>query len=205
MVLGRYRYSHPVFTVEGTHAQRRWAEISGMRKRTWYCGAYWANGFHEDGVVSAVRVAARAGSEVVIGSGIYVGTGSGIVACSRARMRSSTASACCCSMSRKWRPCCAAAGCGPPPARARLVPARGFHWAMPTARLPTCVRERVQQETGSRPTGPVMLLANLRYFGVLMNPIAAITASTATAKRCGPWWRKSPTRPGTSATLTCCR
>lgn len=55
-ILGQYRYSHPVFTVEGEQAKQRWKEIAGA-KRTWYCGAYWANGFHEDGVVSAKRVA----------------------------------------------------------------------------------------------------------------------------------------------------
>ena len=55
-VLGRYRYSHPVFTVAGINAQQRWAEVNG-HNRSWYCGAWWANGFHEDGVASALRVA----------------------------------------------------------------------------------------------------------------------------------------------------
>jgi predicted NAD/FAD-binding protein len=54
-VLGRFSYSHPVFTVEGTRAQQRWSEIN--HANTWYCGAYWRNGFHEDGVASAMRVA----------------------------------------------------------------------------------------------------------------------------------------------------
>ena len=55
-VLGRYRYSHPVFTVAGIEAQQRWAELNG-HNRSWYCGAWWANGFHEDGLASAIRVA----------------------------------------------------------------------------------------------------------------------------------------------------
>lgn len=55
-IIGRYEYSHPQFSVEGAHAQSRWSEINGVN-RTWFCGAYWANGFHEDGVVSALRVA----------------------------------------------------------------------------------------------------------------------------------------------------
>ena len=55
-VLGRFRYDHPVFTRDGIAAQQRWHEINGTR-RTWYCGAYWGNGFHEDGIVSALRVA----------------------------------------------------------------------------------------------------------------------------------------------------
>ncbi|MBK6278578.1 MAG: FAD-dependent oxidoreductase [Gammaproteobacteria bacterium] len=60
-ILGRYRYSHPVFSLEGVRAQQRWAEINGVR-RTWFCGAWWANGFHEDGVASALRVAEALGA-----------------------------------------------------------------------------------------------------------------------------------------------
>jgi predicted NAD/FAD-binding protein len=55
-VLGRFSYDHPVFSIAGIAAQQRWGEINGQRN-TWYCGAYWHNGFHEDGVVSALRVA----------------------------------------------------------------------------------------------------------------------------------------------------
>lgn len=54
-VLGVYNYSHPVFTAEGIDAQARRDEISG-ENNTWYCGAYWGNGFHEDGVSSALHV-----------------------------------------------------------------------------------------------------------------------------------------------------
>lgn len=53
-------YAHPVFTREGYAAQARHGEISG-RRRTHFCGAYWRWGFHEDGVVSALRVAERLG------------------------------------------------------------------------------------------------------------------------------------------------
>lgn len=42
----------------------------------------------------------------------------------------------------------------------------------PSQPLAECVRDLVARETGARPAGPVMLLANLRYFGVLMNPIS---------------------------------
>ena len=43
---------HPVYTPNAVAAQKRRTEISG-RNRTFYCGAYWRYGFHEDGVVSA--------------------------------------------------------------------------------------------------------------------------------------------------------
>ncbi len=61
-ILGDYEYSHPVFTLEGIAAQSRWREISGVN-RTWYCGAYWRNGFHEDGCSSGIRVAQALGAE----------------------------------------------------------------------------------------------------------------------------------------------
>lgn len=54
-ILRQFTYSHPVFTLPGMNAQARWSEIAGAN-RTWFCGAYWANGFHEDGVTSALRV-----------------------------------------------------------------------------------------------------------------------------------------------------
>lgn len=53
-VLARYQYEHPVFDAAAVAAQARHGEIDGA-KRTYFCGAYWRNGFHEDGVVSALR------------------------------------------------------------------------------------------------------------------------------------------------------
>jgi uncharacterized protein len=52
-VLGRYVYHHPVYTDDAVAAQGRRHEINGAR-RTYYCGAYWGYGFHEDGVKSAL-------------------------------------------------------------------------------------------------------------------------------------------------------
>ena len=52
-VLGSYVYHHPVYTTEAVAAQKRRHEINGVR-RTYYCGAYWGYGFHEDGVKSAL-------------------------------------------------------------------------------------------------------------------------------------------------------
>ncbi|PRA26344.1 NAD(P)/FAD-dependent oxidoreductase [Pseudomonas poae] len=55
-VLARYTYAHPQYSLAAVAAQARRDEICGVRN-TFYCGAYWANGFHEDGVVSALHVA----------------------------------------------------------------------------------------------------------------------------------------------------
>ncbi|MEQ1824531.1 MAG: FAD-dependent oxidoreductase [Pirellula sp.] len=54
-VLRRFEYHHPIFTVRRAAAQARHHELINVH-RTSYCGAYWGNGFHEDGVVSALRV-----------------------------------------------------------------------------------------------------------------------------------------------------
>lgn len=55
-VLGRFVYRHPCVTLGSVRAQARWREVSGIG-RTHYCGAYWRYGFHEDGLMSALRVA----------------------------------------------------------------------------------------------------------------------------------------------------
>jgi predicted NAD/FAD-binding protein len=60
-VIRRISYSHPVYTPAGVAAQAEHARISGLAGRTHYCGAYWGWGFHEDGVLSALRACAPFG------------------------------------------------------------------------------------------------------------------------------------------------
>jgi len=52
-VIAGMTYHHPLFTPAGAAAQARHREIDGTH-RTYYCGAWWRNGFHEDGLVSAL-------------------------------------------------------------------------------------------------------------------------------------------------------
>ena len=59
-IIKNLNYEHPLFTIEGVNAQKRKREISGQNN-TYYCGAYWHNGFHEDGVVSALDVCSQFG------------------------------------------------------------------------------------------------------------------------------------------------
>jgi uncharacterized protein len=71
-VLGRYVYDHPVYTPAAVAAQRRRTEISGQN-RSFYCGAYWRYGFHEDGVVSglwAVEDVCRVTGMALAGTGV---------------------------------------------------------------------------------------------------------------------------------------
>jgi predicted NAD/FAD-binding protein len=49
-------YSHPVFDKAMVEAQNKWSRVSGSGLHTHFCGAYWFNGFHEDGVRSGLRV-----------------------------------------------------------------------------------------------------------------------------------------------------
>ncbi|MFW6164103.1 MAG: NAD(P)/FAD-dependent oxidoreductase [Planctomycetota bacterium] len=58
--LRRLVYHHPVYTPAGIAAQKRRDEINGVN-RTYFCGAYWSYGFHEDGVRSALAVAEHFG------------------------------------------------------------------------------------------------------------------------------------------------
>jgi predicted NAD/FAD-binding protein len=57
-ILKRIAYHHPLFTRASIAAQVRQRELNGAR-RTYYCGAWWRDGFHEDGVVSAETAVAH--------------------------------------------------------------------------------------------------------------------------------------------------
>lgn len=57
-VLARFTYHHPIYSRAAFAAQARHAEIDGVHG-VHFCGAYWGNGFHEDGMSSAEAVLAR--------------------------------------------------------------------------------------------------------------------------------------------------
>ena len=52
-VIERFDYDHPILNSEAVAVQQRHGEVNGVN-RTYFCGAYWRFGFHEDGVVSAL-------------------------------------------------------------------------------------------------------------------------------------------------------
>ena len=54
-IIDRFEYHHPIFTTDRKQAQARHDELINQN-RTSFCGAYWGNGFHEDGVNSAIAV-----------------------------------------------------------------------------------------------------------------------------------------------------
>jgi len=62
-VIAQLVYHHPVYDPKSLKARRRQEDLNG-RHRTWYCGAYWGYGFHEDGVNSALAVCKHFGKHL---------------------------------------------------------------------------------------------------------------------------------------------
>ena len=62
-ILQSFHYAHPVYTPAGVAAQARHRELNGAH-RTYFCGAYWRSGFHEDGVVSAQAALVHFGEDL---------------------------------------------------------------------------------------------------------------------------------------------
>ena len=63
-VAGRFQFSHPLFTPAGLASRSTLLSRINGRRGTWFCGAWCRNGFHEDGVVSALDVAAGFGESL---------------------------------------------------------------------------------------------------------------------------------------------
>ena len=62
-ILGRYHYAHPQFSPAMVAAQQQRDLVCGQQGLH-FCGAYWYNGFHEDGVKSAAEVGQRFGASL---------------------------------------------------------------------------------------------------------------------------------------------
>ncbi len=188
-VIDEYDYAHPVFTPGAIVAQDRWAEISGVN-RTHYCGAYWRNGFHEDGAFSGLR-AARAVEAAIEGAGpdreteLPGRTGLTAVGLESAIYEGSVRHRRFGAVNRQFSyrvfmiyldlsEVDEAMSIHPLWSTRPRSPAR-FRRAdyLGPVHLPLdrCVRDRVEAETGERPQGPIRMLTNLRYFGVVENPV----------------------------------
>ncbi len=60
LVDGRFHYRHPVFNVETRLSQPELWDLQGTN-RTWFCGAWFGAGFHEDGIQAGLAVAEQLG------------------------------------------------------------------------------------------------------------------------------------------------
>jgi DUF1365 family protein len=85
----------------------------------------------------------------------------------------------------------------PAPARFR----RSDYMGDPSRPLAECARDAVEEQTGRRPTGPVRLLANLRYLGHVFNPVSFYYCFDAAGERVDavvadvnniPWGERHP-------------
>ena len=63
-VIKKIPYAHPVYSQAAVTSQKQWQTISNLDNRTHFCGAYWGNGFHEDGVKSALKVTSAFGQNL---------------------------------------------------------------------------------------------------------------------------------------------
>lgn len=59
-VLRSFLYEHPTFDLDAVRSQRLLWNLQGIR-RTWYCGAHFGHGFHEDGLQAGLAVAEQLG------------------------------------------------------------------------------------------------------------------------------------------------
>ena len=202
-ILGRYRYAHPVFTRRGRRARRS----AGPRSTA------------STHLVLRRVLGATVSTRTAWQSALRVGTRRS--GCDRGeRAARSTRARCATGVSRRCarlplpavhaaaRPRALptrspAAGCGRLGARRRRWFRRADFLGDPALPLADCVRELVAQRTGRRPAGPVRLLTNLRYLGLLINP-SALLLLRRRRRALEAVVPRSPTRHGASVTPTCC-
>lgn len=58
-VIARYNYTHPLFDMSAMKAQKRIWDLQG-RRNTFFCGAHFGSGFHEDGLQAGLAAAEAA-------------------------------------------------------------------------------------------------------------------------------------------------
>jgi predicted NAD/FAD-binding protein len=63
-ILVKLEYEHPIYDITSKNSQKRISEING-KNNTYYCGAYWGAGFHEDGVNSALNIVKKIDEELL--------------------------------------------------------------------------------------------------------------------------------------------
>ena len=221
-VLAEFEYDHPVFDAAAMAAQRRRDEIQG-RRGMFFAGAYWGYGFHEDGVQSALEVVRLLESAPMTAlraprpnasTSVHEPTFRATIRPSRStRGRCGTAGsrhvarvrtelflayldvdALPGSLDR------AAAVVGAPPG-AGALPARDFLDGTDRP-LGDAVRDLVEAGSGAGRRA-VHLLAHLRTFGWLFNPLSVYYCWTPDGGRSTRSCSRSRTRRGASGTGTC--
>ena len=172
-------YAHPVFDAAAVRPSVAAREINGI-DGTYFCGAYWGYGFHEDGVQSALEVARHFGVHAVR-SASYEGA---LVHHAPAARATGSARAIAMPLLDldeidevvAQHPLWSRSD------QRGVVPPRATSCAGPR---PTTRRSATssRREVGRRPSGPIAMLAHVRTWGWLFNPIAAYYCYDPTATR----------------------
>ncbi len=55
-IIKKINFSHPFYDLKALNAQKHLKELQGVNN-SWFCGSYFGNGFHEDGLKSALNIA----------------------------------------------------------------------------------------------------------------------------------------------------
>jgi predicted NAD/FAD-binding protein/DUF1365 family protein len=184
-IIRSFDYAHPVFDGDAVEAQGRFEEIDGV-DRVHFCGAWWGYGFHEDGIVSGLRVCHRIGVDWAHSTLLGIEEQDTVVTPGEAAICDGTV------VHRRLHPAehefrspvsyawidpdrpddlCAAhpfwSAHRPAPARFR----RRDYGLAPTGSLADAARDDLGAVLGRRPTGPVRMLTQIRRWGWLFNPI----------------------------------
>jgi predicted NAD/FAD-binding protein len=56
-IIQQFNYEHPIFNKQVLDIQNQFYTVNTKESRLLFCGAYWGNGFHEDGINSGIAVA----------------------------------------------------------------------------------------------------------------------------------------------------
>ena len=177
-IIQTINYTHPVFTEKAVAAQKRHREINGAR-RTYFCGAYWRYGFHEDGVVSAMdalehfqRGPVGFRERIPMKSAIYAGQVrhrrmQPVVHEFSYRMFMMYLDLA--ELPEVFRGSLAVVRTGGRPSPVSAVKTTSV---IRQCRLKTPFVISCCVETGRRPSGPIRLLTQLSYFGYVFNPVS---------------------------------
>ena len=201
-VLESWTYAHPIYDSAAVAAQRRRQDLQGHR-RTWYCGAYWGYGFHEDGTSSAADVCRELGGRLSdrrrpppsrrASAPVYSALYEGWVRHHRSHpipITSGTEWRCAISTSTSCRRSWPAIHCGPPPGRPVRF-RRDDYLGDPSVSLAEAVRQVVAGAGAEEDVDrPVRLLTNLRIWGWGFMQISLKTASTQPVSTSVRWWRR---------------
>ena len=204
-VIDAFDYAHPVFDTAAIAAQGRYDEVSGVQ-RTWFCGAYWGYGFHEDGLQSAARVCRRLDGSTLSARASPAGSTKGpspTAGSTRCPTGSPTASPCRTSISPSWTRSAPSIRCGRSSAPTSCPFVGRTSSTIPRCpSIPPCATSSRSVQAPGPEARSVCSPTCARGDGSSTRS-ASITATTPRGPCWRPRWQRCRTPRGTSAPPTC--